>query len=73
MHCELALIIGFQLGVQKAPYLEAAPTATVTEPGAATDGESPSNLKLYATLGKGNISHKWNPTELSSGNTYASD
>lgn len=52
MHCELALIIGFQLGVQKAPYLEAASTATLTEPGAATNGVLLPNLKLHAVPGK---------------------
>lgn len=52
MHCELALIIGFQLGVQKAPYLEAAPTATLSEPGGPPGGVLLSNLKLYSVPGK---------------------
>lgn len=52
MHCELALIIGFQLGVQKAPYLEAATTATLSEPVVPPGRVSSSNLKLYSVPGK---------------------
>jgi transcription initiation protein SPT3 len=51
MHCELALIIGFQLGVQKAPYLEAAPAATLSEPGVPGRVSLP-NLKLYSVPGE---------------------
>lgn len=52
MHCELALITGSQLGMQKAPYLKAVPTATLTESWDSTGGTSLSNLKMHFVPGK---------------------
>lgn len=52
MHCELALITGFQLGMQKAPYLKAIPIATLTESWDSTGRTSLSSLKMHFVPGK---------------------